>query len=290
MKTKMLFIVNPIAGSGRKNDVTPLIDEVIDKNIFDYQIKVWEKWSDVSDMVQQGISEGISIFAAIGGDGTVNAVAKSLIGTDKKLAIIPSGSGNGIARHMKIPMNTEKALALINKQKFSVHDTGLINSIPFIMCAGCGFDAHVAHLFSKRKKRGLHTYIKIIAQEFSTYQPAKYELVIDGKKYQKEAFLICIANCSQFGNNAWIAPKAISSDGKFNITLIKPFLPFVAPALVRRLFLKTIHKSKHVETFSGKKIELFQQSNIAQFDGEAFEAGQKISIEINPASINIITP
>lgn len=290
MKTKLLFIVNPIAGSGRKKNVTTLIDEIIDKNKFDYQIKIWEKWSNVSDMIAEGIKEGVEIFTAVGGDGTVNEVAKSLIGSDKKLAIIPSGSGNGIARHMKIPINTRKALELINKQNYTLHDTGTVNSKPFIMCAGCGFDAHVAYLFSKGKTRGLNTYIKIIAHEFTTYQPAKYEIVIDGKKYKKDAFLISIANCSQFGNNAWIAPEANSSDGILNITLIKPFLPFVAPSLVRRLFLKTIHKSKHVETYSGKKIEIIQNGNIAQFDGEAFEAGKKISIEINPSSLYFITP
>ncbi|MFN7015002.1 MAG: diacylglycerol/lipid kinase family protein, partial [Bacteroidia bacterium] len=135
MKTKLLFIVNPIAGSGRKKNVTTLIDEVIDKNKFDYQIKIWEKWSDVSDMVSDGIKNGVEIFTAVGGDGTVNEVAKSLIGSDKKLAIIPSGSGNGIARHMKIPLNTRKALELINKQNYSLHDTGTVNSKPFIMCA-----------------------------------------------------------------------------------------------------------------------------------------------------------
>lgn len=290
MKSKLLFIVNPIAGSGRKNNVTTLIDKVIDKNMFDYQIKVWEKCDDVSNMVIQGMNEGVSIFAAVGGDGTVNEVAKSLIWTNKKLAIIPIGSGNGIARHMKIPINTQKALEIINKQKYSLHDTGIINSKPFIMCAGVGFDAHVAYLFSKSKTRGLSSYIKIIAHEFSTYQSAKYKLCIDGKKYEKKAFLISVANCSQFGNNAWIAPQANSKDGILNITLIKPFLPFVAPILVRRLFLKTIHKSKHVETFTGKKIELTQQSNIAQFDGEAFDAGRKITIEINPASLYLITP
>ena len=290
MKTKMLFIVNPIAVRGRKKKITTLIDEVIDKNIFDYQIKVWEKGDDVSSMVTQGISEGVSIFAAVGGDGTVNEVAKSLIGTDKKLAIIPSGSGNGIARHIKIPINTRKALEIINKQNYSLHDTGIVNAKPFIMCAGVGFDAYVAFLFSKGKTRGLNTYIKIIAHEFSTYQSARYELCIDGKKYEKDAFLISVANCSQFGNNAWIAPQANSADGIFNITLIKPFLPFVAPELVRRLFFKTIHKSKHVETFSGKKIEITQQSNIVQFDGEVFDAGQKITIEINPSSLYLITP
>lgn len=290
MKTKLLFIVNPIAGSGRKKNVTTLIDEIIDKKKFDYEIKVWEKWSDVSEMVAQGISNGVNVFAAVGGDGTVNEVAKLLIGSDKKLAIIPIGSGNGIARHLKIPINTRKALELINKEKYSLHDTGTVNSKPFIMCTGCGFDAHVAFLFSKSKKRGLNSYIKIIANEFSTYKPAIYDIKIDGKAYKKDAFLISIANCSQFGNNAWIAPQANSSDGILNITLIKPFLPYVAPTLVRRLFLKTIHKSKYVETFTGKQIEIKQPNNIAQFDGEVFESGNELSININPSSLYIITP
>jgi diacylglycerol kinase (ATP) len=290
MMKKLLFIVNPIAGSGRKKNIPDVISQTLNAQVFDYEIRFWEKWDDVSNIVQNGIQEGFEIFAAVGGDGTVNEVAKSLIGSDKKLAIIPSGSGNGIARHMRIPLNTKKAIALINKQNYSIHDTGLINSKPFIMCAGCGFDAHVAYLFSKGKKRGLNSYIKIIANEFSSYKPEKYSLIIDGKKTEKNAFLISIANCSQFGNNAWIAPEAKSTDGVFNITLIKPFLPYVAPALVRRLFLKTIHKSKHVETFTGKKIEIIQQGKIAQYDGEAFEAGEKISIEINPASLHIITP
>jgi YegS/Rv2252/BmrU family lipid kinase len=290
MKTKLLFIINPIAGSGRKKNVITLIDEIIDKNFFDYEIKIWEKWSDVSNIVKQGISEGVSIFGAVGGDGTVNEVAKSLIGTDKKLAIIPSGSGNGIARHLKIPINTKKALAIINKQNFTLHDTGIINTKPFIMCAGCGFDAHVAYLFSKNKKRGFQSYIKIIAKEFSHYKPQKYYINIDGKEFIKDAFLINIANCSQLGNNAWIAPEASSTDGILNITIIKPFLPYFAPILVKRLFLKTIHKSKKVEVYKGKNIRIKQQSNIAQYDGETFETGNTIDIKINPSSLFIITP
>ncbi|MFN4234238.1 MAG: diacylglycerol/lipid kinase family protein [Bacteroidia bacterium] len=290
MKTKLLFIVNPIAGKGKKNNVLTLIDKIIDKKNYEYEIKIWEKWDDVGVIVENGIKQGINIFAAVGGDGTVNEVSKKLIGTDKKLAIIPSGSGNGIARHLKIPINTKKALKLINQGNTNLHDTGLINSKPFIMCAGVGFDAHVAYLFSKENKRGLKTYIKIIAHEFSIYKPLKYELKIDGKKIEKKAFLISIANCSQFGNNAWIAPQAKSNDGILNITLIKPFLPFYAPSLVRRLFLKTIHKSKFVETFKGKEIEIKHKNTIAQYDGEAFEAGKNIQIKIVPNSLYIITP
>jgi diacylglycerol kinase family enzyme len=158
------------------------------------------------------------------------------------------------------------------------------------MCAGCGFDAHVAYLFSKNKKRGFQSYIKIIAKEFSHYKPQTYYINIDGKEFIKDAFFINIANCSQLGNNAWIAPEASSTDGILNITIIKPFLPYFAPILVKRLFLKTIHKSKKVEVYKGKNIRIKQQSNIAQYDGETFETGNTIDIKINPSSLFIITP
>jgi YegS/Rv2252/BmrU family lipid kinase len=286
---KILFIVNPIAGSGRKKNIPELINDYIDKNTFKYEIRFWEKWDDVSSLVKKGIEENFDIFAAIGGDGTVNEVAKSIIGTNKILAIIPSGSGNGIARHLKIPINTKRAIAIINKFKPTRHDTAQINNTPFLMCAGCGFDAHVAHLFSKSKKRGFQSYIKIIVQEFAHYKPQKFNINIDGKEFTKEAFLISVANCSQFGNNAWIAPEANSADGLLNITLIQPFLPIKAPALVQRLFLKTIHQSKYVETYTGKHIRINQEHTIAQYDGEAFEAGQNIDIHIQPSSLSILT-
>lgn len=289
-KQTLVFIINPISGLGRQKKIESLVDQVIDKKIFEIKFKYTNAPKDATRIAEECVKENVAFVVAVGGDGTVNEVACALINTDVKLAIIPTGSGNGIARHLKIPMNLTKSLALINFRKKLTIDTAKVNNIPFVMIAGCGFDAFIAHEFSKLKTRGLSGYIKLISKHFFQYKHDNYKLSIDGETIEKEAFLIAVANCSQFGNNAYIAPEAIIDDQLLNVTILKRFPLWSIGNIIIKLFNKKLHLSKYTETYTCKSIKITQNNPISQIDGEPINAGEELNIEICPLSLSVLIP
>ena len=166
MKTKILFIINPISGVGKKGDLPALIEKNIDKNLFDYQITMTEYRKHAKQLAYQSAMDGFDIVCAVGGDGSVHEVGTALIGTQTKLAIIPAGSGNGLARHLNIPLNIEKAIQNINEMNVLQMDTVLVNDKPFLNAGGYGFDAIIAKKFNDSTKRGFANYVKLVFKEF----------------------------------------------------------------------------------------------------------------------------
>ena len=287
-KQKLVFIINPISGVGKQKTIEKLIDKVLDKNTFEISIKYTQAPKHATILATESINEQADIVVAVGGDGTVNEVASALINSRVKLAIIPVGSGNGVARHLKIPLKIKNAISIINNQNYTIIDTAQINNVPFIMASGCGFDAFIADEFSKLKTRGFSGYIKLIAKHFLSYHPKHYKLSIDEVTFEKEAFLISVANCSQFGNNAYIAPKAVINDSLLNITIIKKFPLWSTGSIIIKLFSKKLNSSKHIETYTGKNIQISQNDFFAQMDGEPIYSGKEINIAICPSSLNVI--
>src|SRR5690349_8414923 len=145
MKRKILFIINPISGAGKHRTAEKVIGTKLDRQIFDYEIAYTKAHRHAIELSKRGVLEGFDILVAAGGDGSVNEVGKSLIGTNATLAILPCGSGNGTARHLKVPVNLPRAIETINRGKSSVIDTFNINNEPVINVAGIGFAAHIAH-------------------------------------------------------------------------------------------------------------------------------------------------
>ncbi|MBT3208163.1 MAG: diacylglycerol kinase family lipid kinase [Bacteroidetes bacterium] len=285
---KVLFIINPISGIGKHGKIANLIPKILDNKNFSYEIKYTENEGHATEIAKEA-SANFDIITAVGGDGLVNEISNSLINTNIKFAIIPAGSGNGFARHLKIPCTAAKAIQLINKQNIRKIDTAHINDKTFVNVAGIGFDAHIAHNFSKSKKRGFLSYIKIIFQEFYKYKAQQFTLVIDGEKINEKAFSISFCNSSQFGNNAFIAPQAKIDDGFLNVAIIKKFPAIAAPLLAVRLFNKTIQKSKYYKSITAKEIRIIQESQVvSHIDGEAIHLPQEIKIKINPLSLNVI--
>ena len=289
IKKKIIFIVNPVSGTGKQKKIEIAIQKGIDLKHFSYEIFYTTHKGHATEIATK-VNNGSAMIVAVGGDGTINEIAKTLIGKNIPLGIVPAGSGNGFARHFGIPTNINKALGIINHFNVIASDSAKLNDKIFISTAGCGFDAHIAGLFSHSVKRGFSTYVKLVLKEFMRYKPLEYKIIIDHEEYSRKAFLLTVANCSQFGNNAFISPMANAEDGILNITLIKPFPLSAVPGLIYSLFTKKIHQSKYVETLKGKEIFIQQSLEMAHLDGEAINPGKEISISILPKSLNLIVP
>ncbi|MBI5217794.1 MAG: NAD(+)/NADH kinase [Bacteroidia bacterium] len=286
---KALFVINPIAGGKKKDDLPDLIRFVIN-NRMEHKIIVWQSADqNIDEVIKKEIAEnGFTMVVAAGGDGTINRIASCINRTSTTLGIIPLGSGNGLARFLKIPMNTQKAIDIIATGKDVFIDTCTLNDKNFYCTSGVGFDAHIGKLFAEAGKRGPLIYVQKIAGEFNKYKPEEYELDIDGKKINRKAFLVTFANSNQYGNEAQIAPQADIQDGLLNITLLKSFRAFQAPLIASRLYLKNFHESKFVETYTGEKIKLTRGSEgPVHFDGDPGIMGKEINVSIFPSTLKI---
>jgi len=243
------------------------------------------------EFIETELIAGSRLFVAIGGDGTVNSVAKSILGKDAVLAIIPNGSGNGLARHLHISRNFAHSISILWSGKIAAIDYGLVNDHPFFCTAGIGFDAHIAHVFSKTRRRGFLTYLKAILQEFPWYKHEKYLVSFDNKQYSVRAFLITMANASQFGNNAFISPAAKIDDGFLDLCIIRPFPIHYAPILGLEVLTKRITSSK---LYSSERVtELTIQRNgpgWAHIDGDPVFLPAKFKYKIVAKGLRVLVP
>ncbi|MFA6400974.1 MAG: diacylglycerol kinase family protein [Salinivirgaceae bacterium] len=286
---KILFIVNPISGTGKQNEIYKALEDSLDASKFTHDIVFTEYRGHATQLSNQA-QNIYSMVVAVGGDGTVNEVAKGLIGSNCcTLGIIPVGSGNGLARHLKLPMKVKDAIEIINQNKTQFIDTATINGEHFVNVAGIGFDAHIAHLFAVAKKRGPIPYAKIATYEFQRYKPVNYEVFIEGQPYHLTAFLISFANSAQFGNNAYISPHAIINDGLLDVCLMSEFPKVEAGQLAIKLFNKRLDKSRYMKIIRATHINIKTCENIkAHLDGEPVNFLKELEIKINPSSLNVI--
>lgn len=291
MSKRICFIINPKSGTGDWKGVEKSIDRYLDKS-FSVKILHTERAKHATELAREA-AKTHDIIVAVGGDGMMNETAQGIMGTNAMLGIIPTGSGNALARHLGIPMSHEGAIECINKMHYQTIDSAAINGTMFFAVAGTGFDADVAAKFASSTTRGFWTYLKLSFTNFFTYKPAEYNITVDGKAYRHKAFLISVANSSQYGNNAYIAPNASVQSGMLDVCVLKPFSVFVGPVLTMRLFAKSIHRSSYLETIKGKSIEIKRADNKAtsiHYDGETISATECMKIEIKPLTLKVILP
>ena len=207
-RKKIWFVVNPISGTSDKKDIVQMIPRYMDESVFECSVHYTERRGHAAEYARQAVEEGVDVCVAVGGDGTVNEVARSLVHTPTALGIIPCGSGNGLARHLYIPMSARGALRVLANCHIEALDYGCINGTPFFCTCGMGFDAFVSSKFAQSRKRGFVSYIENTLREGLKYNPDTYDIEIEGETQHYKAFLIACANASQYGNNVYIAPKA----------------------------------------------------------------------------------
>ena len=288
-RTKIAFIVNPISGTKDKRHIIDLIPEYLDDRRFEWSISMTEYRGHAAEIADKAVSEGVDVAVAVGGDGTINEVARRLRHTDTALGIIPCGSGNGLARHLRIPMKPAQALQVLSDCHIEQLDYGMIDEEPFFCTCGVGFDAVISDRFAKAGRRGFISYIKNSVEVGLTYKPDTYEITVDGERRVYKAFLICCANASQYGNNAYIAPHASMSDGLMDVTLMEPFSLIGAAKVAVQLFRKTIANNSHVRTFRCRHLHIKRQApGVMHFDGDPKDAGEELDVRMVPKGIRVV--
>lgn len=288
-KKKIVFIINPISGTSSKKSVPLLIDKYIDKDKFDVEIVYTEYAGHAMEIATEAKNNDAFICVAVGGDGTVNEVAKGLVQSNTALGIVPLGSGNGLARHLMLPLNVRGALEIINDSEIHHLDYGTIDGHPFFCTCGMGFDAYISKKFADAGKRGPLTYVENVLKEGFTYKPERYDITIDGKEYTYEAFLISCANASQYGNDAYIAPQASMNDGFLDVVIMEPFDLIDAPQISLEMFNKTLDKNAKIKVLKAKDVKIHREKPGAiHFDGDPLDAGVDVDIHLIEAGIPVV--
>ncbi|MGV3686016.1 MAG: diacylglycerol/lipid kinase family protein [Daejeonella sp.] len=290
MKKNITFFINPISGGKTKLNFPEMADKFIDPAKFCPTYIFTEAAGHAHQLAKEMVEGDTNILVAVGGDGTINEIASAVEGSGKIIGIIPYGSGNGLARSLGIPLNDKQAVQRLNKLNVNRIDSGTFNGRSFFNMAGIGFDAHISAVFASNVKRGLGGYVKTAITEITNYQCQHYILEIDGKRINRDAFMISIANSSQFGNNAHISPFASLKDGLLDVCITKPFPLYQFPVLGYRMFSRSTHKSKYVEIIKGKKIRIVREGRgTIHLDGEPCDMASELQIEIKPLSLSVLT-
>ena len=290
-KMTICFIINPFSGRKTHQHISEIIQSGVDQKKYEFKICLTKFAGHAQILCRKEVEAGTNIVVAVGGDGTINEVASQIIHTKTILGIIPIGSGNGLARHLGIPISVKKAIQLINKYNIASIDTASINGKPFVSIAGIGFDALVAREFSNNSKRGFFSYLRIITKEYRTYKPRHYELLFDdGTHIKTNAFFISFANSNQFGYNTSIAPNAKLDDGKLDVCIVQKPRILAMPLIANLLFLKQIHLSPLVEIIPTSGLTVKRSKQLINLDGEALKLKKKLTIKVNPLSLRIIIP
>lgn len=288
MPRKILFIVNPNAGKRMSDRIVEIIRKEFPQNMY-YQVVVWKDKDHFEEIAGLLKTEGYTDAIAVGGDGTVNYVAKTILGTNINLGIVPTGSGNGLARSLGLSMKIEEVIRQIAQGKTTKIDNGVVNGIPFFCTSGIGFDAHIGNLFASMVKRGLQGYIKITFRELFKYRAKNYTLEFNGQKIQRKAFLITVANAGQYGNDFYIAPQANMEDGLFHVAILKPFNALQVFGLMTKILLKKANQSNRIETYVTDKIKITRdQKDSIHFDGDPEFTGEEVVFENKKQTLNVI--
>jgi len=288
-RKRILFVINPISGGRKKKGLEKRVLEDLDPNLFEAEFMHTEYSGHAYDLTVSALRRGVEVVVAVGGDGTINEVASAIKGTDAALGIIPEGSGNGLALYLGIPLNERAAIRRLNRQEVITIDSGTVNDYTFFNVAGIGFDASVSDRFAQDNIRGPVGYLRAVVSELSRYQPKPYTLFIDGQVYQREAFMISVANSPQYGNNAYVAPHASVTDGMLDVCIVHRFPMYTIPKMVFHLFNKTADQSEYVEIIPGKHIRIEREEEGAvHVDGEPKAMGKCLDVLIHPATLRII--
>jgi len=288
MPRKLLFIVNPNAGKKISERIIDTIRKVFPENIY-YQIVIWKDKDHFKEVLDILRSQDYTDAIAVGGDGTVNQVAKSILGTNICLGIVPAGSGNGLARTLGLSMEVEEVIKQIAEGKTETIDSGNVNGIPFFCTSGVGFDAHIGNLFATSVKRGLKSYVKITVSELFKYRSKKYKLKFNGKEIERKAFFITVANAGQYGNDFYIAPGAKMNDGLFHVSILRPFKFYEVIGLLSKILRKKADQSKLIETITCSELTIErEEKDVIHFDGEPALTEKNVTFKCVPASLKVI--
>lgn len=292
MKQHIRFIVNPISGTKSKDNLASEVEQALDKTKFDFSLAITEGPRHAIQLAEEASKQNIDIVVAVGGDGTVNEVASSLVNSETRFAVVPYGSGNGFAMHLGLGRNPQKALSFLNDTKELLIDSCKVNEHFYVNLAGVGFDARVAFELKNSKTRGFQAYFKNSFQQGIKYKNQEYQIQYDDDEKVEGKFLsITVANASMFGYNFTIAPNADLSDGVLDVVHIKDAPKYKYFANMHRFLNRSILKTPLTHLRFAKKISI--KSNEPMYyhvDGEGMILEEELVFSIIPASLKVLVP
>ncbi|MFV0468750.1 MAG: diacylglycerol/lipid kinase family protein [Dysgonomonas sp.] len=289
-KKKVYVIINPVSGTGSKKEI-PFRMSVLDPRKYEIHFLLSGYPGHATEIAVTAVKNKIDYVIAVGGDGTVNEVAKALVNTDVVFGIIPSGSGNGLARELHIPLNQNKAIDIIKEDNIIKIDYGMANGEIFFCTCGVGFDALISEKALDQTNRGKFMYAQSILSNLLTFKPEKFKITCPETVFEDKAFVLTCANASQYGNDAFIAPHANILDGKMNIAIIKPLTAVEIPQVAIQMFSKNIgNNSKLVEIVTSEALIQREKEGYMHLDGNAVLAGKDISVKIINKGLNVLVP
>ena len=295
MKTKTLFIVNPISGIGRQKRIETLLSQNLNLDLFDYEVRYTERIHHGTELAREAATKGYDCVVAVGGDGSVNDVVQGLRGSDTVLGIIPCGSGNGLAHTLKLPLQPWLAIRTLNQQYEVTIDSILVSGddkeqgeYVCVNAAGVGFDAHISRLMQAAKTRGLTGYTNIVLRAYNNYQSSNYTLHVNGRTIERNAWIIALQNSSRIGYGMPVAPRASIDDGIIDISIVDK-IPLDHVAITAPLALTNhLQLSQHVEMFRTREVTI--EGNVDRWvdiDGEGINIGRTVHFVNLPHSVKV---
>lgn len=297
MPRHIIYIINPISGTREKSGLQKVIEEKTKKENIAFEIFPSVASGDYSFLTPIIKEQRVTDIVVAGGDGTLSQAVSSLMRENVNFGVIPCGSGNGLAMAAGISRQPQKAIDIIFNGKAKPIDGLYINDQFSCMLTGIGFDAKVAHEFSKQTRRGLRAYAILVGKNFFTAKPYHFSIESNGVKFSTDAYFISVANSNQFGNNFTIAPKALLSDGLMDVVIVKRTAkPLLLYNILKQVFAGKLQKMETslnfpVIYFQTKQILIENNSHAPMhIDGDPTEVLEKLNIKIAPKCFRLIQP
>ncbi|MDD2964972.1 MAG: YegS/Rv2252/BmrU family lipid kinase [Bacteroidales bacterium] len=290
---KVLMIVNPVSGVNHKKKqlLITLAQEYLKEPHFALTVATTNFAGHAIELTREAVEQQSDLVVAVGGDGSINEIAQVLAGTQTALAIVPLGSGNGLAHFLKIPFDLKRALNLVAEGNVIKADTVSLNDHFFVSVAGVGFDALVARRFALEPRRGFFSYLKVVVREYFRYRPKKYHIVADGVEIVTRALFITFANSDQFGYKTTISPTADICDGKVDICIVQKIPFWRIPQLAWLTYTRRIDRSSFVQIVKASEATITRKKGkYLNLDGEPVKLAKSLHLKVNPASLKIIVP
>jgi len=291
---KIRFILNPVSGHNRGRPWLKgfLLDFLQSRRIL-ADLVLTESPGHATALARDAVREGVERVVAVGGDGTMNEIAQSLIHTSVTLGLIPCGSGNGLALHLGLQKDLRKALVFVCDplSRSKAIDTGWADGRPFFNAMGMGLDAEISRRFNTLQKRGIVGYARTAGKMLLEIRPEKIRFGGDAWEDESEVLLVAVANSNQYGNHAQIAPGAMVDDGELDLVAVRPVGPLGAAALAVRLFAGSLHRSGRVRRERGRRFWIERSApGLIHTDGETHQAGKLIKVTVQAGSLRVLVP
>ena len=285
------LIVNPASGIVSKHRIVPHLYKKMTRMGMDFDIAFTRAPGHAIELAHQAAGRGDYGVIACGGDGTVNEVATGLVGTGTALGIVPTGSGNGLARHMGIPVDVDSSLRVIAGDNIINADYGMANDTPFYCTFGVGFDAAVSERCARERRRGLLMYLKNTISEYLKFRPEEYAIEVNGQIVTEKAFLVVACNASQYGNNAFIAPQASVTDGMLDLVIVHSGNLITQAVTGLDILTGLIRKRAFVDIIRTPRAVITRQHDgAAHADGDSVKMPQRIEVSCRPGALKIFAP